>query len=89
MEDGLLLLSHVSLAMFPVKVSDDGSSEDQAGQQRQIKGATVAILHLGWSSLLGIGNDLWRSSGSRLSGGGNNRSGSSRGSLGRWGRRGR
>jgi len=43
-KDSLLLLPHVDLAVFPIVVCDDGSSDDQAKQQRYIEGATVAIL---------------------------------------------
>jgi len=31
-QDGFLLLPHVSFAVLPVKVSNDGSSDDQAAQ---------------------------------------------------------
>jgi hypothetical protein len=58
-KDGFLLLPHVDFAVFPVVVGDDGSSDDQAKQQRYIEGATVAILHFGRSSLLRVGNDRW------------------------------
>lgn len=32
LENGFLLLPHVSLAVFPVEVGNDGSSDDQASQ---------------------------------------------------------
>lgn len=74
LENGFLLLPHVGLAMFPVKVGDDGSSDDQATQERQIEGATVAILHFARTSLLGNGNDMWVSRRSELSCGCSDRS---------------
>lgn len=58
LENGLLFGPHVSLAVFPVKVGNDGSGYEQAAQQGQVESTAVAILQFPWSTLFGDWNNV-------------------------------